>query len=97
LEVSDAFEGVGRNDWVFLEAVEGDCFRFEYAGGVVVSRGDAAGVRLRLCMGLFLDESVVESRFASGCNEVILDRNAGAGLRLNFEVGGPIEYFLVEA
>ena len=33
---------------------------------------------------------------ASDCNDVILDGSAGAGLRLNFEVGGPMEYFLVE-
>lgn len=85
-EASEVFEGVGRRDRFTLPG----------CGGLAINRGDAAGVEVLLWAGVFLVEGAFAGPFASDCNEVILDGSAWAGLRLNFEVGGPIEYFFAE-
>jgi hypothetical protein len=103
-EASEVFEGVGRSDRTFFEAVESDRFTFPGCGELAVNRGDAAGVEVLLWAGVFLAEGAFVGPFASpfagpfapGCNEVILGGSAWTVLRLNFEVGGPIEYFFAE-
>jgi hypothetical protein len=89
-EASEVFEGVGRRDRFTLPG----------CGGLAVNRGDAAGVEVLLWAGEFLAEGAFAGPFAgpfvSDCNEVILGGSAWTGLRLNFEVGGPIEYFFAE-
>jgi len=93
-------EGVGRNDRAFFEAVERDRFTFPGCGRLAVNRGDAAGVEVLLWAGVFFAEGTFAGPFTgpftSGCNEVILGGSAWTVLRLNFEVGGPIEYFFAE-
>lgn len=89
-------EGFGRSDGAFFRAMEGDGFGLAGCGGNAISRGDGTGVGLRLFAGVSLGEAAGGGTCASGCNEVVLDGSAGGGLRLNFEVGGPTEYFLVE-
>jgi hypothetical protein len=95
-EASEAFEGVGRSDRALFEAVERDRFTSLGCSGLAVNRGDAAGVEALLWAGVFLVEGAFAGPFAPGCNEVILGGSAWAVLRLNFEVGGPIEYFFAE-
>lgn len=79
-----------------FEVLEGGRFTFPGCGRLAVNRGDAAGVGARLWAGVSLTESTFAAPFASDCIEVILDGSAWTALRLNFEVGGPIEYFFVE-
>jgi hypothetical protein len=79
-----------------FEAIEGGRFTFPGCGGLAVNRGDAAGVGVRLWAGISLAEGAFTGSFAWGCNEAILGGSAWTALRLNFEVGGPIEYFFVE-
>lgn len=95
-EASEVFEGFGGSDDALFEAVEGDCLGLAVCGGNAVSRGDGSGVGLRLFVGDILGETTGGGTYAADCNEVTLDGRAGVGLRLNFEVGGPTEYFLVE-
>jgi hypothetical protein len=97
LEASEVFEGFGRSDGALLGALDGGGFSHAGCGGNAVSRGDGIGVVLRLFVGVSLGELAGGGgTYASDCNEVTLAGNAGEGLRLNFEVGGPTECFLVE-
>jgi hypothetical protein len=89
-------EGVGRSDGALFEAIERGRFTFPGCSGLAVNRGDAAGVGVRLWVGIPLVEGTFAGPSASGCNEVTLGGSAWTALRLNFEVGGPIEYFFVE-
>ena len=46
---------------------------------------------------MVLEEGMFQGWSACGCTrEATLDGSGGAGLRLNFDVGGAIVYFLVE-
>ena len=92
------FERFGRSDGALSGALDGGSFSHAGCGGNAVSRGDGIGVVLRLLVGVSLGERTGGGggTYASDCNEVTLGGSAGEDLRLNFEVGGPTEGFLVE-
>ena len=92
------FERFGRSDGALSGALDGGGFSHAGWGGNAVSRGDGIGVVLRLLVGVSLGERTGGGggTYASDCNEVTLGGSAGEDLRLNFEVGGPTEAFLVE-